>query len=431
MTGMLAGCGGSSTSADDGGDDNGGSDDNNGTVTYTVDVSSTEGGSTEPSGSNDYEDGKELEIVPTSKDKYTFTGWTGDMESADSPLNITVDKDYKITANFEKKTYDLTINTEGRGEVGEQLMKRAKKYDSGAVVELTAKPNEDEGWEFKKWKGDLSGSDITKQITVDAPKEVTAVFQKKEFTLQLQTDGQGSVTKSPDQNTYDYGTTVTVTASPDNSWEFKQWQGDLSGSQLSKDVTMDANKTVKAVFEEKTNLFYLADNDVTIKCPAAEIGDTGTVDGITYTKRTARQITFLNDKSDVVTTCTSDIEDMSTMFYTFESFNEDISHWDVGSVTNMRQMFDGASAFNSDLNHWDVSQVTNMSKMFYRADSFNTNINSWDVSQVTNMGNMFYSARDFNQDLDNWDVSSVTNFLECFMLPTLLMETLALGMYRA
>ncbi|NBR40695.1 MAG: BspA family leucine-rich repeat surface protein, partial [Alphaproteobacteria bacterium] len=52
------------------------------------------------------------------------------------------------------------------------------------------------------------------------------------------------------------------------------------------------------------------------------------------------------------------------------TFNEDISHWDVSSVTDMSQMFVGAEVFNQDLGAWDVSNVTNTFGMFYLASAF-------------------------------------------------------------
>ena len=58
------------------------------------------------------------------------------------------------------------------------------------------------------------------------------------------------------------------------------------------------------------------------------------------------------------------------MFYNAQSFNQDLSKWDVSAVTNMNQMFMGASDFNQDLSKWDVSAVTDMDQMFASAKNF-------------------------------------------------------------
>ena len=40
-------------------------------------------------------------------------------------------------------------------------------------------------------------------------------------------------------------------------------------------------------------LFYLADNGVTVICPDANVGDTGEVNGVTYTKRNRSDLDIL------------------------------------------------------------------------------------------------------------------------------------------
>jgi surface protein len=55
---------------------------------------------------------------------------------------------------------------------------------------------------------------------------------------------------------------------------------------------------------------------------------------------------------------------MEGMFFNAAAFNQDISNWDVGSVTNMEGMFQNAAAFNQDISNWDVGSVTRMKNMF-------------------------------------------------------------------
>ena len=102
----------------------------------------------------------------------------------------------------------------------------------------------------------------------------------------------------------------------------------------------------------------------------------------------------------------SGVADMANMFYRANSFDGDLSSWDVSQVTGMNSMFWGATSFNGNVSSWDVSQVTDMTSMFLAARSFNGDLSSWDVSQVTDMTSMFLAARSFNGDLSSWNVSS-------------------------
>lgn len=553
ITITLAACGDSSTGPDSD-DDEGNSDPT--TYRLSVDMSPSDAGSVSDL-EDSYEEGDDVEVQANPNDEYVFTGWSGDVESEENPLSVTMDQDYDLAANFELKEYQLTINKEGKGSVNEEVVEeKSKEYEHGTVVELTANPSE--GYRFVEWSGDVENSDNPIQITVDDPKEVTAVFEKKSYPLTVTTEGDGAVSEEvirqkttdyeygavveltatpsegsdfaewsgdvtgtdnseevtvedtmevtatfkkqtftvstsktgegdlgldPDEDEYEYDSTVEITATPEEGWEFSEWgdhasgtenpltvtvtedldiianfdedftyslttntsgegtiskdpdeqeyqedaeveltagpdegwnfaewQGDVSASDNPLTITIDGDKEVTAIFEVQKEKFYLAENGATIKCKDAEVGDTGTVDGTEYTKRTAEDIT----PDNASTTCTSSITDMSELFRYEDTFNEDISHWDVSNVTDMRSMFLGAESFNQQIGHWDVSDVESMASMFADATSFNWDISNWDVSSVTIMSSMFRSAYAFNQDLNNWNVSSSTTMLSMF-----------------
>lgn len=93
---------------------------------------------------------------------------------------------------------------------------------------------------------------------------------------------------------------------------------------------------------------------------------------------------------------------------TYDTFNEDISRWNMSSVTTTSNMFQYAASFNGDLSAWDVSSATDLSGMFSLTTSFEGGVLAWDVSKVTNLGGMFYYANAFSGDISSWDVSSVT-----------------------
>ena len=69
-------------------------------------------------------------------------------------------------------------------------------------------------------------------------------------------EGNGSVELNPPPvgKTYDPNTVVQMTAVPDSGYEFKEWKGDVTGTENPASVTMDDNKTVTAVFQLGTGI---------------------------------------------------------------------------------------------------------------------------------------------------------------------------------
>ena len=109
------------------------------------------------------------------------------------------------------------------------------------------------------------------------------------------------------------------------------------------------------------------------------------------------------------------ITNMSFMFYGAESFNSDLSSWDLSNVETLEGIFGYTKAFNQDLSGWTVtSALKNTKEMFAGAESFNGNLSNWDMSSVTDMSMMFLRTSVFNQDISGWNVSSVKNMERMF-----------------
>lgn len=95
----------------------------------------------------------------------------------------------------------------------------------------------------------IAGTGTGNLLTGTEPGIVTL---QEGFTLTLNISGNGAVTV--DGNLYtapvtvEENTTLTLVAQPDPGYQFDQWGGDLSGTELTKEVVMDGNKGVSASF---------------------------------------------------------------------------------------------------------------------------------------------------------------------------------------
>jgi surface protein len=181
--------------------------------------------------------------------------------------------------------------------------------------------------------------------------------------------------------------------------------------------TGTASRTVRVVSSlsenESSGTFSFDTYGVTVLCPEASVGATGTLNDKVYTAVDNSTLSQkVNAGEDLSCLCTSLVTNMASMFGN-KSFDDNISSWDTSNVTTMYGTFNGAN-FSSNISNWDTSSVTNMQYMFSDNLSFNQDISEWDVSSVTNMEYMFSNAISFNQDIGDWDTSNVSNMY--FML---------------
>ncbi|WP_299714898.1 InlB B-repeat-containing protein [uncultured Tenacibaculum sp.] len=198
--------------------------------------------------SGTYDDGASVELTATPDAGYQFDGWSGDATGTTNPLTITMDTDKTVTAMFSKIQRTLTINATN-GSVSTNPNPTGGTYDDGTSVELTVTPAS--GYQFDGWSGDATGTTNPLTITMDADKTVTAMFSKIQRTLTINaTNGSVSTNPNPTGGTYDDGTSVELTATPDAGYQFDGWSGDATGTTNPLTVVMDADKTITAMFSK-------------------------------------------------------------------------------------------------------------------------------------------------------------------------------------
>src|SRR5690625_1353369 len=413
-----------------------------------------------PAKTTDYTYETVIELTATPETGWTFVRWEDDLEGNENPIDITIDDEKEVTAVFEENQYTLTVVIEGEGQVSQQVVQsKTTDYPHGTTVELTAVP--DHGWYFSHWEGDLESEENPEAITVEGETEVTAVFERLDFPLTINIEGEGTVTQQivPAKTTdYTYETVIELTATPETGWTFVRWEDDLEGNENPIDITIDDEKEVTAVFEENQYTLtvviegegeveqtvlpsketsYSFGTTVSLEAFSAENwafshweGDLKSEENpATIVIDTEKEITAVFDRRDSPVTVTISCPNASPRsivivdgiryevvdrYLLVQRVREgaDLTKICTSLVTDMSRIFSDNRNFNQPIGNWDVSNVTNMSGMFYMSN-FNQDIGNWDVSNVTNMSEMCRDSP-FDQDIGNWDVSSVIDMSEMF-----------------
>ena len=146
--------------------------------------------------------------------------------------------------------YSLTVNATTGGTVNNP----GSTFASGSSVTLTATPNSE--YLFSSWSNGSTENPLT--LTITSNLTISANFTKRQYPLQVNTEGQGTVSetivtagKSP--TNYNAGTVVRLTANPAENWTFLQWSGAVSSTANPLELTIDEAKTVTATFRSSVN----------------------------------------------------------------------------------------------------------------------------------------------------------------------------------
>jgi hypothetical protein len=125
-------------------------------------------------------------------------------------------------------------------------------FEKGSVVSMVATPAGE--YVFKQWTGSLTGTTNPAPLTMDVDKQVTGVFEKRQYPLSLTIEGNGTVKEEvialATQAQYPSGTTVRLTAEPADKFEFGGWSGGVTSSANPLDIKVDKAISLKALFQQ-------------------------------------------------------------------------------------------------------------------------------------------------------------------------------------
>ncbi|MFO7545575.1 MAG: InlB B-repeat-containing protein [Trueperaceae bacterium] len=195
-----------------------------------------------------------------------FAGWSGDCNGLITTCSFKVEGVVDVGATFTLEKRQLAVTKDGSGagtvtstpsgiDCGGDC---SEDYDYDTSVTLTAAPAT--GSSFAGWGGACSGSQTTCVVSMTANLSVTANFTLETHSLTTSVTGDGSVTSDPSgitcsgaggdcQETFDYDTSVTLTAAPGTGSTFAGWSGacELSTNPVCA-FAMTTDRSVTATF---------------------------------------------------------------------------------------------------------------------------------------------------------------------------------------
>ena len=242
---------------------------------HTITVT-TAGGGTASASSTSATAGTEITLTATPNTGYHFKEW-----QVESPAGLVItnnkftmpDSNVAIKAIFEEDSpfaptkHTVTVKTDGNGiAFASPLLTVA-----GTEITLTAMPKK--GYHFKEWQVISGGVAIenNKFLMPDTNVEVKAFFEEgappapTKYTVTVTTEGGGTASASPAKTAA--GTEITLTATPNTGYHFKEWQVESPAGLVitnNKFTMPDSNVAIKAIFEEDSP-FAPTKHTVTVK----------------------------------------------------------------------------------------------------------------------------------------------------------------------
>ena len=196
----------------------------------------------------DYPVGTLVELTAEADSAWAFTEWSGDLNSSENPVQITINEPKSVTATFDR-TFSYTAITQPTE--GGTITPSDSTFVRDTTIEVEAVPNI--GWRFVNWEGDFTGTVNPFNLTMNGNKTIVANFERISYLLETSTSGNGTIVvdvlegEQTDEG-YLSMSEAELLAVPDEGWSFSEWQIDLSGDNNPETLIIDGNKSVRAVF---------------------------------------------------------------------------------------------------------------------------------------------------------------------------------------
>jgi uncharacterized repeat protein (TIGR02543 family) len=187
-------------------------------------------------------------VTATTNTGYTFVNWTegGTAVSTNASYNFNISANRTLAANFSLITYTVITSS---SPAGGGTTSGAGSYSYGTSATVTATTNT--GYTFVNWTegGTTVSSSASYTFTVNANRTLVANFSLISYTVTTSSSPTAGGTTSGG-GTYNYGASVTVSATPNTGYAFVNWTegGAAVSTSASYTFTVNASRTLLANF---------------------------------------------------------------------------------------------------------------------------------------------------------------------------------------
>lgn len=227
-----------------------------------------------------YGSGASVTLTALPAAGWRFSGWSGALGGMTNPTVVAITTDTLVGALFEQIliTVDSVTPTTNTAHIawstnfptnGRVAYGLTDAYELGAAEDITpgtshsvvlANLTDGITYHYRVTATDSEGN--TKQTG-----DLTFTTRRRQYTLTVDVTGQGSVLRMPNWAVYNSGTSVTLTATAAGNWRFSGYSGALSGMTNPATLTINANTTVGALFEQ----FVITVTSVSLTSTTAQI----------------------------------------------------------------------------------------------------------------------------------------------------------------
>ncbi|MDR0305307.1 MAG: InlB B-repeat-containing protein [Chitinispirillales bacterium] len=232
--------------------------------TLAINMTPADGGMVSAPDVASYAAGTKVDVRAEARDGYIFAGWFdgGEKISTDAGITVTVDRNITLTASFQRE-YIITTDIIPAGGGTVLRNPNLERYTDGTRVTLTAQAAE--GYMFTGWMNDameITSANPIMMVTVNSSRTLIAVFsleQRYPLLTSVIPQSCGTVSRTPDEESYAAGTRVTLTAEPSGGCVFSRWvdhNGETVSTEPITTITITGNAMVM-IAEFDVNVYTL------------------------------------------------------------------------------------------------------------------------------------------------------------------------------